>query len=143
MQKPKRLQHLISASLSVCLLLSFTISFLTNSAVGRDNLLASTAFDGSMLPSKTFIDRFNRIVLQNDGASTAIKSFEYHLLNTVQSDNVIAGKQDFFSVFCIQAQKSQFFLQAAGELPLYFLKKRIKFETLSNPHKSAISFIVI
>ena len=104
MQKPNRLQHLISASLSVCLLLSFTISFLTNSAVGRDNLLSSTAYDGSVLPAATPIDRFNRIVLQNDSAATAIKSLEYHLLSTVQSDNVIAGKQGF--LFEIEDKKT-------------------------------------
>lgn len=95
MKKSKHLLHLISAALCACLLLTFSVAFLTNTAVGGSDLLAPTAFDGSALSGKSVIERFNRAVLQNKASQESIKEAEYRLLGVVQSDNVIAGKNDF------------------------------------------------
>lgn len=96
MEKPTlRAYHLFVAALFVCILLSFTVFYVTQNLFSKSSDIADTCYDGTVIEGTDPINGFLRSVYQNKNSIARVREYEYRLFGIVNNGNVISGKEDF------------------------------------------------
>ncbi len=95
MDKKHTLSQLIVVAVFVGILLTGTIFYLVTAVIGGENGIAPACFDGTVIEDDSPLDRFNRAVYQNDNSLQFIREYQYRLFGIVDSEDVIAGRNDF------------------------------------------------
>lgn len=106
MNKKTPLYQLLTAALFICLLLSFSVTYVANRCLHTEDALAEQCYDGSMLVGETPVDDFNRSFYQNRSSLDFVRNFEYRLFGIVNHANVIVGKNDF--LFQVKDEKNNY-----------------------------------
>ena len=95
MRKKSFAYHLIVISVFFGILLSLTITHVSNMLLASDSTLASQCYDGTVIEGNSPHDAFGRAVYQNKTALSFIRKMQYRMFGSVSSPSVLAGKNDF------------------------------------------------
>ena len=94
-KESRSLGHLLITAIFIGILLSFSIFYLVQTAMGRETDVTDTCLDGSVIGGEDFLNRFNRSVYQNADMLAMIREHQFLALNAVSGENVIVGDDDF------------------------------------------------
>ncbi|MBQ3483196.1 MAG: hypothetical protein IJA78_03375 [Clostridia bacterium] len=94
-QAKQPLLPLIFCVLFIGVVLSCSVFFLTHTFIQPSGAESEQCYDGSAIEGDSFFARFRRAVYQNESLLSFISECEYRVLNTVNSSDVLVGKEDF------------------------------------------------
>ncbi len=95
MQKISKTRQLLISALFVCILLSLSVTYITNAFIGAAGSLAPYGYSGETLSDSSLIGRFHRTFFRNEDSLSFIREYEYRLFGFVNHDNVFVGEDDF------------------------------------------------
>lgn len=95
MKKKFSVYHLTVVAIFLGLILSCTITYVTNLLLAPDTAYAATCYDGSVVQGDSPIDRLDRSVYQSKSSLSLIRKLQYRLFGSVSDASVLVGENDF------------------------------------------------
>ncbi len=106
MKRDMSFYHLLVVAVFACILLTFSVFYLTDATIEGENALTDTCFDGTVIEGEGPFDVLLRAVYQNEFSLDLIRENAYRLFGIASNSNILVGEHDF--LFEIYDEENQY-----------------------------------